>query len=212
MINTVVEKAKGFLMAPTKTFQETRTESLGDAFRYYVVLLIIFTVLYAIVSVAVGMVMYTDSLNQLAATGMLGSAMAELLENFSGFIVALQIFFVYLLFLILLIGVFLDALFYHVFVILFGGEKGFVQTIKTMMYASTPWFLLGWIPYISIIGVIWALILFILGIKENQEMTLGRAILAVLVPIVLIFILFILGAVVIGALVAGIMDMIPLVS
>jgi len=212
MINAVVEKAKGFLMAPTKTFQETRTESLGDAFRYYVVLLIIFTILYAIVSVAVGMVMYTDSLNQLAATGMFGSSLAELLENFSGFIVALEIFFVYLLFLVLLIGVFLDALFYHVFVILFGGEKGFVQTIKTMMYAATPWFLLGWIPYISIIGAIWALILFILGIKENQEMTLGRALLSVLVPLVLILILFILGAVVIGALVGGIMEMIPLVS
>jgi hypothetical protein len=212
MINAVVEKAKGFLLAPTKTFQETRTESLGDAFRYYVVLLVIFTILYAIVSVAVGMVMYTDSLNQLTATGMFGSDLAELLENFSGFIIALQIFFVYLLFLVLLIGVFLDALFYHVFVILFGGEKGFVQTIKTMMYAATPWFLLGWIPYISIIGGIWALILFILGIKENQEMTLGRAILAVLVPIVLILILFILGAVVIGALFAGIMEMIPLVS
>lgn len=212
MMNTVIEKAKGFLMAPTKTFQETRKESLGSAFRYYVVLLVIFAILYAIVSVAVGMVMYTDALNQLAETGMVGSALAGLLENFSGFIIALELFFVYLLFLVLLVGVFLDALFYHVFVLLFGGEKGVVQTMKTMMYATTPWFLLGWIPYISIIGAIWALVLFILGIKENQEMTLGGAILAVLVPIVLILILVILGAVVIGALFAGIMEIIPLVS
>lgn len=211
MTNTIVEKVKGFLMAPTKTFKECKPESLGAAFRYYVVLLIIFTILYAIVSVIVGMVTYTDSLNQLAETGMLGSSIAELLQNLSGFIIALEIFFVYLFFLILLVGVFLDGLFYHVFVLLFGGQ-GFRETIKAMMYAATPWFLLGWIPYISIIGGIWAIVLFIIGVKEFHGMTLGRAILVFLVPFVLILILFALGGVVIAALVGGIMEMLPMVS
>jgi len=212
MLNKVVAKAKGFLLAPTKTFQESRAESLSDAFRYYVVLLIIFSVLYAIVSASVGMAMFTDSLNQLTATGMLGTSLAELLENFSGFIVALEIFFVYLFFLLMLIGVFLKGFILHVFVLLFGGEKGLGQSIKTAMYALTPWLILGWIPYISIIGGIWTVILFILGIKEMQEVTLGKAVLVILVPIVLIMILFIMGAVVIGALMVGIMEMIPIVT
>jgi hypothetical protein len=144
---------------------------------------------------------------QLAATGVIGGALAGILQNFSGFMVAVSLFFVYLLFILMLFGVFLEGFFFHVFVILFGGTKGVTVTLKTVMYAYTPWLLLGWIPYVSVIGGLWTLILLILGIKETQEMTLGDALLVILVPIILVLILALLGAVVIAALVAGIAEM-----
>ncbi|MBP1927594.1 hypothetical protein J2741_000141 [Methanolinea mesophila] len=209
MLSHVAEKVKGFLLKPAATFQATRSESLTSAFQYYVVLLVIFSILNAIVSITVGVVFFTDYVNQIAATGLLGTIGANVLSVFTGFVATLSLFMAYFLFLILLFGVFLDGFFYHVFVLLFGGTKGVVQTIKTVMYASTPFFILGWIPYISIIGVIWAWILLILGIKENHEMVLGHAILAVVVPLVLVLIFVVLGIAVVGTFMAALMSLVP---
>jgi hypothetical protein len=55
MSNHIGEKVKGFLLHPSETFQATRAETLTSAYQYYVILLIIFSVLLAIVvSVSVG--------------------------------------------------------------------------------------------------------------------------------------------------------------
>jgi hypothetical protein len=205
----VAEKVKGFLLKPSATFQATRSESLTSAFQYYVILLITFSILYAIVSVALGVAFFTDYVNQLASTGLLGSYAAGMLEAFTPFVAALSLFWAYFLFVFLLFGIFLDGFFYHVFVILFGGQKGLVQTVKTVMYAWTPFFILGWIPYISIIGLIWAWILIIIGIKENQEMVLGKAILVLAVPLVLCFILLVAGIGVIGSFLAALASVLP---
>ena len=212
MPTTFVDKVKGFLMAPTKAFQDSRADTLSEAFRYYFILLVVFSILYAIVSAAVGMAAFTAVLEQIAASGAMGETLAGLLQHFSGFVVAVSLFFVYLFFLLMLFGVFLQGFFYHVFVLLLGGEKGYVTTLKTIMYASTPWLLLGWIPYVSVIGALWSLILLILGIKETQEMTLGSALLVILVPLVLLLILVLLGAAVIAALVAGFVEWMPFIA
>ncbi len=165
----VAKKVKGFFLKPSATFQATRTESLSSAFQYYVILLIIFSVLVFIV--------YAVAFTAFPAV------ISGLLP--AGFGAELSLFLVFSLFVIQLYGIFLSGLTYHVFVILFGGTQGVVQTIKTVMYASTPHFILGWIPIISIVGAVWTLILIIIGIRENQEMPLGRAVLVLIVPLIL---------------------------
>ena len=90
-----------------------------------------------------------------------------------------------------------------------GGEKGAKQTIKTTMYASTPFLLLGWIPIVSTIAYIWSFVLLIIGIKETQEMELGNAILVVLIPVVLFVILIGLGAAVNIAFMNAISSLMP---
>jgi hypothetical protein len=209
MTTSFVEKVKGFLMSPTKAFQDSKADSLGVAFRYYVMLLIVFTILYAIVSAAIGAAVFTAMLDQFAASGVLGAAVADVLRNFTGFVVALDLFFVYVLFLFMLFGIFLSGFMYHVFVLLFGGEKGVTTTVKTVMYANTPWFILGWIPYVSIIGAIWTFILLIIGVKETQDMTSGNALLAIIVPLILVFLLIVFGAAVIAVLMGTILSLIP---
>ena len=209
MMNTVVEKAKGFLLAPAESFRKSRGDSLGAAFRYYVVLLIIYSILAAIIAVAVGMYAFNDMVAQLAQSGMVGSALADALGNMGSFVAAMMVFSVYLFFIISLFGVFLSGLVFHVFVLLFGGEKGVRKTIMTTMYASTPYFLLGWIPYVSIIGYIWYLVLLIIGIRETQEIDTGKALLVVITPLILVLILLLLGGIVIAALMQGFLDMIP---
>jgi hypothetical protein len=205
MHGNFVEKVKGFLLKPAETFSATASESLNSAFQYYVILLIIYSILLAIViSVSLGITYYT-----LPLTGILGSNGASIINAFTPFLVSYVLFIPYLVFMASLFGIFLSGLFYHVFVILFGGQKGVAQTVKTVMYAWTPFFLIGWIPFISIIGVIWSWILIIIGIRENQEMTYGVAALVLIVPLILSLIFFIGLFAVIVSFISAIASILP---
>ncbi len=70
-----------------------------------------------------------------------------------------------------------------------GGKKGLNQTIKALVYSSTPALLFGWIPVISFIPGMWSLILNIIGIREFQEISTERALLAVVIPFILLLLL-----------------------
>jgi hypothetical protein len=202
-----VQKVKGFLMAPSETFRASKGDSLGSAFRYFTILLVIWAVLAAIVTMVMGYIAFQDALIRLASTGILGTLMARALANFSGFISTVSLFVVYAMFLMALVGVFISGFLWHIFVLLFGGKKDIEQTIKTLMYAATPTLLLGWIPVVAIIGYIWTLALMILGLPETQEMTIGEAVLVVVVPLILLLIFVILGSAVGAALISGITGM-----
>jgi hypothetical protein len=202
-----VQKVKGFLMAPSETFRASKGDSLGSAFRYFTILLVIWAVLAAIVTMVMGYIAFQDALIRLASTGILGTLMARALANFSGFISTVSLFVVYAMFLMALVGVFISGFLWHIFVLLFGGKKDIEQTIKTLMYAATPTLLLGWIPVVAIIGYIWTLALMILGLPETQEMTIGEAVLVVVVPLILGLIFVILGSAVGAALISGITGM-----
>jgi hypothetical protein len=209
MFEDLVSNMKGFIMAPSETFKKTSGKSLGAAYQYYVALLVIFTVLFGIVVVSMGLATFTTMVDKMAVIPIIGGVAAGAVANFSGFVIALGVFFVYLVFLALFIGIFILGLKTHVFVLLMGGEKGVVQTVKTTMYASTPALLLGWIPFVGVIGFIWSLALLVIGIKENHEMEIGNAVLVVLIPIVLYIILIGLGSAVIVSFMSATAALIP---
>jgi len=87
----------------------------------------------------------------------------------------------------------LFAAWLHLWVYLLGGRKGIMQTFKAIIYAHTPRLLLGWIPVIGFIFMLWSLVLGVLGIRELQEISTGKAILAVviaiIIPVVIIIVL-----------------------
>jgi hypothetical protein len=115
----------------------------------------------------------------------------------------------YLVFMLLLFGIFLAGFYYHVFVLLFGGQQGLTRTVKVVMYAYTPYFILGWIPFVSIIGVIWSWILLIIGFKENQDLSIGKAVLVWLVPLILMIILIVGMFAVLGSLIGAFASLVP---
>jgi hypothetical protein len=209
MIDDFVSNVKGFIMTPSETFRKTSGKSFSAAYQYYAVLLVIFTVLFGIVAVSMGLAVFTSVVDKMAVVPVVGGVAASAAANFSGFVIALGVFFVYLLFLFYLLGVFVEGLIIHAFVVLMGGEKGAKQTIKTTMYASTPFLLLGWIPIVSTIAYIWSFALLIIGIKETQEMELGNAILVVIIPVVLFIVLIGLGAAVNIAFMNSISSLVP---
>jgi len=209
MLDDLMNEIKGFLMSPSETFKKTSGKSLGAAYQYYTALLIIFTVLFGIVVVSMGLAAFTSMVDKMGAVPIVGGVAAGAAANFSGFVIALGLFFVYLVFIFYLLGVFVEGLIMHAFVLLMGGEKGARQTIKTTMYASTPFLLFGWIPFVSIIAYIWSFVLLIIGLKENHEMELGNAIIVVFIPVVLGIVLIGLGSAVIVAFMSATAALIP---
>jgi hypothetical protein len=204
-----MEDVMGFLMKPRETFRKSKDRSLGCAYQYYVGLLIIFSILFAIVTVALGVAHFNTVISQVAMIPVIGKAFSGALSQFSGFVAIWKLFAAYALFLMLLFGIFLMGFMFHVFVLLFGGEKGVVQTVRTTMLATTPALLLGWIPYVWIIGLLWAMIIFIIGISETQEISVGRGVAVIIVPLVLKLIFIGLGAAVIISFAGAIGGLIP---
>ncbi|MCZ7397082.1 MAG: YIP1 family protein [Candidatus Methanoperedens sp.] len=181
-----VEKVKGILTEPSKTFDALKEETIGEAIKYYAVIVAIYAVLSALLfSLAFG-----------SMFGKLGTMMGA---GATGGIAMFMILFIFGI-----IGIFISSAIFHIFVYLVGGRKGLSQTIKAVIYGSTPGLLFGWIPIIGMIAGIWSLVLEVLGIRQLHEITTGKAILAVVIMLVILTVLItVILAAVIAAFVFG---------
>lgn len=179
MIDMIVEKAKGLLLNPVETFQKSRADALEPSVKYFAVIVLIHAILSLVValiltatgSYAIFEVMVKElGLAVMPLMGIVGAVIFVIIVEFLG------IFFAFIL------GGWL-----HIWVYLLGGKKGYVQTVKALMLGSTPSMLIGWIPFIgAIIGGIWGLILAIIGVRELQEISVGRAIAAIVIAGVIV--------------------------
>ncbi len=173
MITRLIDKAKGCLLSPVETFRQSKDDELSTVFTYFIALLLF----NAILSAALAAVM----IETLPALAMMAG----------GISVPVAIF------LMMLVGGFIATLVFgawlHLWVYLFGGRRGIMQTINAVIYGSTPRLLFGWIPFIGFIFTLWSLALGILGVRELQEIdslkaTLAVA-LAVMIPVILLIVL-----------------------
>lgn len=196
MAGSFIESVKGFLLQPVETFQSHRGATLGEALKYYIILLVIFAVLSALLALAgiTGLAAMMGMGLGAGAAGAVGSVMVLIGAIVGG-----------------IIGVLIGGVILHIFVYIVGGRKGIGQTIKALAYAETPVLLLGWIPIINIIGAIWGFVLTILGIREIHEISTARAIIAVIIPLIIVFVLVTLFAasLVVGAMSTGALTTMP---
>ncbi len=179
MNERIGEKIKGFLLKPVETFRNIRDEDTTRTLGYFIVLLIFYALLSGIIS-ALGIMR-----NPLPSLLNMGLGQADPLIEF------LTVFFVVIivwLFMLLIWGLWL-----HLWVYVIGGRKGLLQTEKAVLYGTTPFLLIGWIPVIGpVLGGLWSIVLQILGIRELHELSTTKAILALVIPFVIIFIVLIL--------------------
>ncbi len=188
-----VEKVKGILTEPVKTFDTLKGETLGESIKYYAVI--------AAISAALNALLFAFTFGTMF--GQLGMMIG------AGAGAAGAIVFFVVLFIFGIIGTFIGGAIFHIFVYLAGGRKGLNQTIKAVIYGSTPGLLLGWIPLIGVLAGIWSLVLEVLGIRQLHEMTTERAVLAVVIMLVVLVILTVLLAAVIAAFVFGLGGAVP---
>jgi hypothetical protein len=204
----LLEKVKGFLLEPSKTFDATKEEKLGEATKYYAVIAGTYSAIYSAIFAALQVqfvfillttaFMYFNTISALMQyiDKLFGSMMTERLDMLTSTWTSTNaggapiIFFVWLMILSIIMA-FIGGAVVHIFVYLVGGRKGIKQTIKAMIYGLTPGLLLGWIPIVSYFAAIWSLVLGILGVRQLHELTTGRAVLAVSIPFMITVILVI---------------------
>ena len=176
-----IELMKGFLLSPVETFRKVRDTDLGDSLRYYLLLLVINAVLSAIVNLAIAgtvWMMFSDLFKQ---AGLPVSAVSG-----AGVIVIALVMII-----VQFVLVFIGAAWLHLFVYLFGGRRGYLQTLKAVTFGSTPAMLFGWIPFAGFLAGIWSLVLGIFGIRELQDLTTVKAVLAVILALMVIVLIVI---------------------
>lgn len=184
-----IEKVKGFLLEPSKTFDALKEEPLEEATKYYAVLAALYSALLALLLTFAG---------NLAGPMMDFGNMGIMKEAGTGIGSAIIIFVALMIFLIA--GAFIGGAITHIFVYIVGGRSGIVQTIKAGMYGSTPSLLFGWIPVIEFIVLIWSLAAEVIGIRQLHELTTWKAISVVILMIISAIILTIALAAVIAIL------------
>ncbi len=178
MINQIIQKIKGFLLKPVETFQKSRGDDVVPVIAYFVFLLIVNGILWALVMASRVM------MHPLLTIARYDPGTEPVLV----FIIVLILVIVLQLFFILIFGLWL-----HLFAYITGARKGIVQTEKAVIFGSTPLLLLGWIPVIgTIIGGIWSIILTIIGLRELHGIKTGKAILAFVLSLAIIMIILVL--------------------
>ncbi len=171
----LVDKIKAYLLSPSEAFENEKSTTMVDALKYLLILTIVIAVLLAVLSYA--------SLEVLG-TLMGGAALGPM-----AFVTTLVSVYVGVV-----IGSFIGAILFHIFAYIFGARKGFTQTYKITVYSMTPTLLLGWIPILNFLTGLWSLYLEYVGLKKLHEMTSGRAILTILIPIIIVGIIALFGA------------------
>jgi len=164
MIESIISKVKGFILNPVEAFQQSKKDDVNEVFIYFGVLLVVYSVLVAIMSViGFGGVMPGGQ-----------SIVMVLISSLLGTLILTLVFAVWL----------------HLWVYLLGGKNGIMATIKSVIYASTPELLLGWLPVIGLIFSLWSIVLGILGLRELQDISTSKAVIvyviAVLIPVILL--------------------------
>ncbi len=105
---------------------------------------------------------------------------------FAGFTAAWGIGMLFLAPLFVLVGVFIGAAILHLMLMIVGGaNNGFEATVRVVCYAQTAQ-LAGIIPFCGgLISAVWAIVLYVIGLATAHRTTQGKAVLAVVLPVVL---------------------------
>ncbi len=162
-----VGKWKGFLKEPSKAFEASVGDTLKVALEYYARLAFIYSViLVLLVFLGVTVIITKTGMPTVLRTSPLPTTVLFPILTWASIIA---------FYILMIAGAFIGGTILHIFVYIIGGRKGVSQTIKAVMYGSTPGLLLGWIPILGIFAWIWALILQIRGLRVLQGLTTGRA-------------------------------------
>jgi hypothetical protein len=173
------EKVKGFLGAPSNTFNNVEPEALGSALKYFTIWVVVYAILRTVVFYTLERQVFQTPWDLLG----LSDAAVYRFDPVTFALLAVVGAFA---------SLFISGSLTHLFIRAFGGRKGYGNTIKAFAYGNTPLFLFGWIPFVGGLFSIWALVLDIIGIRQLHQISMGRAIGSVLLSIVALVIIVVL--------------------
>ena len=86
---------------------------------------------------------------------------------------------------------------------LLGGNGGYVTLLYFASLYAPVVALLGSIPLVSILVGLYSIYLFVIAVKESQNISTGRAAVAVFIPLVLLILMIVFAAVLVAVLVGS---------
>lgn len=157
MPDNIFSRIRGMLIRPVETFREAKDDPQKDVLTYLFILM-----------------MFSTLMGMLAAAAGFGPAGQNKPPDILLLVVSVVIVPV-----LGILSYILLSLWVHLWVWVFGGRQQSMRTFNALAYSSTPSLLFGWMPFISLVFALWALVLLFFGIRECQEMTTRQALLAV---------------------------------
>lgn len=169
-----LQKKIGF-KEPSLFFLKVQAIVLGTIYVLGLIVLAFFALIFTLISEAAG---------------------SPLFGAISGSVIGIAVLIALLLYPILLLlswGIlFVSAGITHLFVLIFGGKQGYVETFKATAYSMAPQ-VFCIIPLVNWAAMIYIFVLQVIGIKHRQKLSWGKSVAAVLLPLVLFLALFVIG-------------------
>ncbi|MCK4270826.1 MAG: YIP1 family protein [Methanogenium sp.] len=179
---SLTDRFFGLLFVPKKVFRFSKVNSARDALLYFLLVVLIYVTVQMAVFAMLSQSM--DAAEYPVITSAFSGATGILIFSIESFI-------------LVLIVILAEALLLHLGVLIAGGRHGVLETTKTCMYASTPLAFAGLIPVFGpVIAPVWVFALQIIGIREEQELSTGRAFFAVIFPVIIIIAILLIMAIV----------------
>lgn len=161
------------ITSPGETIQRSRSGTLGDSIIYFLLVVIIYSVLSAAIALLIG----PQIPMPLSPGGDIAAAIS--------FIIAIVIFGT--------ISLLIAGAIIHICARIVGGNGDYTATVRAFSLSETPMAAIGWIPVIGFLAPIWGFILMIMGVRDYHGISTFRAVIAVLLPVIVIVILAVLG-------------------
>ena len=160
-----IDKIKMLFSEPTKFFEKVQEESIKNS------LLLFLFVAFIIMLVSAGFLFVLSGISGGRNIGLL-----NVFPVFSYFIVAI-------------IGVFIYSGIIHITTKIFHGEGNFVDSFNVVAYCLIPGLLVCIIPLIGILGMIYSIVLMVFGVSILHNISKGKAVVAVLMPLIIFFVI-----------------------
>lgn len=194
MRKNILDKIKEFMFNPSHAFRGVKDEGPGETLQYLVILAFFYAIMATVMTTL--QVFPHPFSSSFTGHGIPALDPIRVITDILSIVIATILT-------IVIYGIWL-----HLWVFVVGGRKGIWQTEKSVCYSATPLFLLAWIPVIgTLVGLVWAVIINVIGIKELHGVNDNRAALAVVLAVVVAVIIAVIA---IGALVLAVLSSLPM--
>ena len=174
----ILNKIKLILFYPDKFFSSLKEKTIQDSLLYYIILLAFNVIMGYLILLIFGdvFIRYLYNLFNLNLALPTLNAINLFGQVILGYILAIAFSF-------LMVGIL------YVWLLIFGGNKGYAKTYQLYAYSQTPSLLLKWIPFLSFFIWIYDLVLLIIGTKKIYNFSTTKAVLIYIIPVIIIFML-----------------------
>lgn len=175
-----LETLQNVVTSPSEFFsEETRRDGFGFPFKFAAVSLLVAGVLQGIRTA-----LYATVLSSFGGAASAGLSAMAVVTSLIGTVIGG------------LIGLIIGAAILHLFVMLLGGDEGYSETLSVLGYATALSPITALASFVPILGGLVGLLLWVYGIfiqakglESFQSMSFGKAVLAILLPAIILIVL-----------------------